>query len=398
MLFPRSDESRWSCYVGILVDSTTYKNQRWFHIFCPELLPYKTEDVTIENTEHSINIENILTNTTESKTIKGTTTIYADYFGLDFSRDVPTMYRGMQVLVVNYGNSDKYYWLPMERDDYLRPFEHNRISCLDIAQTNKKQIDGDNIEEKDATITDDNSYYFEIDTKYNKQILMSTANSDGEAWRYFFKINANEHVVELWDQCSDGSQLNNLIKLESRPGMDSKNKGRITLQTAGGTEVVLNSEDLHIKVPRNMTLSVGGDLAVQVKGSVAKAVGKDYDETIKGTRRLALDGSLIEVIEKDHKQIIHQNKTVEVTYKYSDTSQTKIVTNEIAMWRSNTFTVETKELISIKSPTTILDFGVTTLKFTTNKIVGTSAVVTFGELAFTFNKGFILTPQGTITP
>lgn len=398
MLFPRSDESRWSCYVGILVDSTTYKNQRWFHIFCPELLPYKTEDVTIENTEHSINIENILTNTTESKTIKGTTTIYADYFGLDFSRDVPTMYRGMQVLVVNYGNNDKYYWLPMERDDYLRPFEHNRISCLDIAQTNKKQIDGDNIEEKDATITDDNSYYFEIDTKYNKQILMSTANSDGEAWRYFFKINANEHVVELWDQCSDGSQLNNLIKLESRPGMDSKNKGRITLQTAGGTEVVLNSEDLHIKVPRNMTLSVGGDLAVQVKGAVAKVVGKDYDETIKGTRRLALDGSLIEVIEKDHKQIIHQNKTVEVTYKYADTSQTKIVTNEIAMWRSNTFTVETKELISIKSPTTILDFGVTTLKFTTNKIVGTSAVVTFGELAFTFNKGFILTPQGTITP
>lgn len=398
--------------MGILADSTTYKNQRWFHIFCPELLPFKQGDVTIDNTQHSVSIENVLTKTTESTTINGTTTIYAEYFGLDFSRDVPTMYRGMQVVVLNYANNDKYYWLPLERDDYLRTFEHYRISCLNLSKTNKAPLVGDDTEAKDATITDDNSYYLEIDTKYNKQIKISTANSDGEAFRYFIKINALEHVLEIWDECSDGSQLNNIIKMESRPGMNPDIKGRITMQTAGGSTIVLSSEDAHVKIPRNLTVDVGGDVAVQVKGAVAKVVEKDYDETIKGTRKLALTGDLIEVIGKNHKQTINKNKTVDVKYTHKDTCTTRIANNETTLWQSDKYILQVNENMTVTSKQTVFNLGNYTLQFDTAVVKGTSATATLnttmftstmssanvGELAFIFGKGFIHGIEGTITP
>ena len=101
-------ENRWRMFIGIMTESTRKKNQRWFHIYIPEFLPTKTGDITPEDAIQKVKLKNILTNQTEELDFKITSTVYADYFGITSSLDVPTMNRNMQLLVFNYETTDKW--------------------------------------------------------------------------------------------------------------------------------------------------------------------------------------------------------------------------------------------------------------------------------------------------
>jgi len=230
MATPMSD--RWRVFIGYLAESTGYRNQRTFHIYVPEYLPTLTGDITPETSTHTVEVTNVMTNQKESVNVQTATTITAEYLGVLTSRTVPTMYKNQQVLVLNFATDDRFFWLPLERDDYMRTFEQIRFSALDQAITNKSRAVGDDVEGKQAGITDDNSYFLEIDTKYHKHILLSTSASDGEDWRYFFKIDTNSRSVEIWDQpVKDKSIPSNSIKLESQPMPGCR--GRIKLENAG---------------------------------------------------------------------------------------------------------------------------------------------------------------------
>lgn len=292
-------ENQWQLYMGILVESTTYKNQRWFHVFVPEFLPTKMGDVSAEHYPEKISLPNKKTQKQEETEIKITETIYADYFGITSGMDVPDMYRGMQVLVLNRIGADKWYWIPLERDDSYKTFEHFRVSCADECLTNKTpEANKDEVEERDKGLTDDNTYFLEIDTKDHKHVLLSTSSSDGEEWRYFFKIDAEEHTVELWDNCVDGSQPNNTIKLESRPFPDML--GRITIQNAAGNSIIMKGEDTEINVPRNLAINVGGDTIIKYDGNVSTVIKKDEAKIV--------EGNYFETINKSKSSVVLDNK------------------------------------------------------------------------------------------
>ena len=70
---------------------------------------------------------------------------------------------------MNYAKSDKWFWIPIDRDDYIKTFEHTRIRCADIALVHK--AGSNEQEERELGLNDDNTYYFEIDTKYDKKII-----------------------------------------------------------------------------------------------------------------------------------------------------------------------------------------------------------------------------------
>ena len=264
MAAPMSD--RWRVFIGYLAESTGYRNQRTFHIYVPEYLPTLTGDITPETSTHTVEVTNVMTNQKESVNVQTATTITAEYLGVLTSRTVPTMYKNQQVLVLNFATDDRFFWLPLERDDYMRTFEQIRFSALDQAITNKSAAVGDDVEGKQAGITDDNTYFFEIDTKYHKHILMSTSSTDGEDWRYFFKIDTNSRSVEIWDQSvKDKSIPSNSIKLESQPMPGCR--GRIKLENAAGTSITLEDKNMAIHVPKNLEFFVGGNLVTNVNGN-----------------------------------------------------------------------------------------------------------------------------------
>lgn len=421
-------ENRWQVYVGIITEPTTKKNQRWFHIFVPEFLPIKTGDVTAEDASSTVKLENVLTGKSEELNYNITSTIYADYFGLVSGLDVPTMYRGMQVLVLNYATGDKWYWVPLERDDSYKTFEHFRISCADEAVTNKTKqtkkqseskiaqsallstmaaasssdsneetdgewftdntrtiedlfygkgkseyewfyeddpddfkkiefdpddfkvesnvgtqmrnlsntmnsalgisvsdennkkgdagIEKDDIESRDETLTDDNTYYIEIDTKEKKHIKISTASTDGEEFRYFIEIDALAHSIEIWDNCVDGSQPNNTFKIESRP--DPATLGKITLQNASGNSIVMAGQDTTINIPRNLVVNIGGDTQFNNLGNVSSKIVQMFTSIVTGNVSTTTGGMTNHLYYSDHVEAYYNNKSVTVKKIHSE--------------------------------------------------------------------------------
>ena len=272
--------NRWRMFIGYLAESTTTLNQRTFRVYVPELLPTTSGDVTTNIAQHNVKIKNTITNETEETTVGIASTIVAEYMGLMVSRSVPTMYKGQQVLVINYANSDTFFWLPLERDDDLRPFEQVRLSALDIALTNKSDVDKSNVEGRHKFINDDDTYFIEIDTKYHKRILLSTANSDGEAFRYFIKMDASSKSIELWDECSaDKKQPCNILAIESDIGAGVS---RIRMQNAAGTALVMTGKDMTINVPGSLNVYVGEDAQSTVIGNKMTSVVGTVNNTIVG--------------------------------------------------------------------------------------------------------------------
>ena len=303
--------NRWQCYVGILTESTVVRNQRKFHVFVPEFLPTKSGNVDSNDLSMSVSLFNELLQAEEQANVLITSTIIADYFGLTSGFDVPTMYRGMQVLVINYGNTDNWYWLPLERDDNLKTFAQQRFSCPDVAQTNKTSASKEDIEGRTEGLTDDNTYFLEIDTKYHKHIKISTAASDGEKFRYFFKIDADEHSVELWDNCVDGSQPNNTIKIESDPC-------RITLQNGLQNSFIMDGVDTKIFVPRNLSINVGGDTVVSQIGNVTKTIGGIATTVINGNEFRTINGNAQHMYMNTMTEATYKNKMVSVIMNYTE--------------------------------------------------------------------------------
>ena len=350
-------ENQWQIYMGILVESTAYKNQRWFHIFVPEFLPTKAGDVSAENIPEIVSMFNQLTEKQEQTNLQLTATIYADYFGITTGFDVPDMYRGMQVLVLNRSSTDKWYWVPLERDDSYKTFEHFRVSCADECLTNKTpSVDKDDVEERDKGLTDDNTYYFEIDTKDKKHVLLSTSASDGEEWRYFFKIDAEAHTVELWDNCVDGSQPNNTIKLESRP--NPATKGKITIQNASGNTIIMQGEDTMVKIPRNLMVEVGGDTQFTCHGNVSSNIKKDFTSIVDQNSLTTIKQSASKNIMQNNSVVVNQNQSVTIGQVHSEQQKVRTTVAQDAM------TTGTKSY-SLGSASTSFDFGSWTAKATT---------------------------------
>lgn len=335
------DKCKWRVYLGVLTESTTKRNQRWFHVYVSEFLPMVNGDVSPEEFENSVEIENIFTESKDKSNAKITKTIYADYLGMTSSMSVPTMTKGMQVLVVNYGNTDRYYWVPFERDDHLKTFENIRISALDEATTNRGSTsDQEDITTKHADgITDDNSYYIDIDTKYTKRIILRTSGTDGELYRYGLEIDAKANTFRIWDEPQPQNGANrvtrNQIVIESFQN-DPRDKGwgKITLQNAYATSIVLNDFDMDIFVPRNLNIKVGANVTTTIIGnkteSVTGAVNhtnlSSYTHQINNFCSITVKDNMTVQVIKNFMQWVGAAHTLTVIGNYTRSAMNMIIT------------------------------------------------------------------------
>lgn len=277
--------SHFSFFWGYLAESTITKNQRTLHVYVPALTPMRNGDVTEKGSTTTVDVFNVMTQSREISNVHLSRTIEAEYLGFQSGREVPDMYKGQQVLVINYARGDHWFWVPLDRDDYVKTFEHTRLRCADIGVIHKTLADGKvaltEDQERQQALDDDNTYFLEIDTKYHKRILLSTAASDGEKYRYFIRMDAKDHILELWDSISskdgktDNSKPHNTIRIESDPKTvtGSIMQGRITVQNEAGTTLLLEDKDMKVIVPQDLTINVGRNVITHVNGSSSTTVG-----------------------------------------------------------------------------------------------------------------------------
>ena len=322
ILSDQTSLSHFSFYWGVLAESTTSKNQRTLHVYVPALTPMRNGDVSDKGSIQTVQMFNVVTQSREDMELHLARTIEAEYLGFATGQDVPDMYKGQQVLVMNYARGDNWFWMPFERDDYLKTFEHTRIHCADIALVHKvpelsqaRQIENYQETERQTALTDDNTYFLEIDTKYRKHVLISTASSDGEKYRYFFKIDATDHSVEIWDTLSsDPAAPHNTFKIESDPKLSTGEiiHGRITLQNESGTTMILEGPDLKINVPRDLSVKVGGKTVVHNTDDVIVNLLKDFHLIITGSVFKQIFGFVKKEICGLYEALFHNTRNVQI--------------------------------------------------------------------------------------
>ena len=137
ILTRESSTSSISWYWGILAESTREKGQRFFHVYIPVISPFRNGDVVNKGSETTSSLFNVVTQSWETTTAHLSKTVFCEYLGFESSREVPDMYKGQQVLVMNYCGDDRWFWVPLERDDYIKTFEHVLFRCADIAIIHK---------------------------------------------------------------------------------------------------------------------------------------------------------------------------------------------------------------------------------------------------------------------
>ena len=120
-------------YWGFLAESSRTKGQREFKVYIPDLTPMRNGDVINKGSTTKSKLFNVVTQSWEENEAHMSQTVVCEYLGFESSREVPDMYKGQQVLVMNYGRDDRWFWIPLERDDYIKTFEHVLFRCADIA-------------------------------------------------------------------------------------------------------------------------------------------------------------------------------------------------------------------------------------------------------------------------
>lgn len=152
--------------------------------------------------------------------VQSDTVVTASWLSLETNRITPPdVRRGEQVLIWQYGDSDKYYWTSMGRDDRLR-----RKETLIYAYSNIPDESQDH-----GSLNANNSYMFELST-HNKTITFYTNKNDQEPFAYVLQLDTENGNVIVTDDVGNYIQLdsiNTCIELTNKDGtslkLDKKN-------------------------------------------------------------------------------------------------------------------------------------------------------------------------------
>lgn len=207
-----SGETSETRYIGRAAEDLP-DNSTSLKIIVPQLSPAASGGVAASRTESIISTESPDGVTTQTKATTSNT-ITAVYIGLSNFKYPPTVRKGEQVMVYQFGDSDQYYWRSMGRDPELRKLEVLRIEVSDKTDTR-------------AALTDSNTYFFEMDTKVG-HVKLQTAKTNNEAVRYSLHLNGKEGLLDLKDD------IGNLIHFDSqKPQIRVSNKDGSVLDLTG---------------------------------------------------------------------------------------------------------------------------------------------------------------------
>lgn len=232
--------------IGYVASEVTTRNQTRIEIYCPELYPMQEGDISALFKSMEFKVKSLSKKAVVSM-IKLGHTIGADFIG-NSNHDVPDVVIGERVRVYNFNQSSNYFWEPFGIDDSLRKTEHWRVAIADSPQRLKK-------------LDFDNAWIIEIDTKYKKQITLSTSKSGGELFRYQLVMDGQNSNVRVSDDIGNLAIINSLTN-------------QVLTRTALNSFVNMVGTDIDVFAPRDLRITALGNVLITA-GKTLMLTGKN---------------------------------------------------------------------------------------------------------------------------
>ena len=164
----------------------------------------------------------------------------------------PDVRRGSTVIILQFGDADKYYWVTMLDDSKIRKLE-----------TVIWGISGSPNEAAAADAT--NMYYIEF-SSHTKQITLHTSQANGEQWGYDIQINPGEGFLAFTD--TNG----NYFKLDSQAeSLTMKNASGSSFDITKAIATITTTNQINLTSPNgiiaidNLTIK-GGNVTIASAG------------------------------------------------------------------------------------------------------------------------------------
>lgn len=248
-------------------------DSRILYVYCEELLPFVSGKLTAVVVNSNISTSNGKDKYTGKV---GTTNVikctYRDDSGANKAFP-PFVRKGEQVRIFNIGDTDQWYWAPTGRNDNAR-----RTDCI-------RYFVGDTLE-NNPDLTDDNTYYLELNTRTDQKVEISTANTNGEKFRYKFLISPKTSSVTL---CDDSG---NIISIDSdKPKITLANNENSIIQMDGVNITVACNGDMKFKADGNMEFVAGKNITSTAGSNMTLKSGSGMQVTSNGSASLLLNPS-----------------------------------------------------------------------------------------------------------
>lgn len=182
----------------------------------------------------------------------------------------PDIRRGERLLIYQFADMDKYYWVSLGLDDYMR-----RLETVIFAISNLRNPD------TTEKLSVDNTYSVEFNT-HTKQITLRTSKSDGEPYAYTFQFNTKIGVVTLADDDSNFIELNSTER-------------RITAQNKDTSQFKIDKKDIFIKSPSTIQATTETitatckDMIINASNSITASAGVSMALSAGATMDLTTD-------------------------------------------------------------------------------------------------------------
>ncbi len=177
----------------------------------------------------------------------------------------PDVRRGEYVMIYQFGDTDKYYWVTMKDDLTLRKLETVIYAFSGTANENHG-------------VSAETHYFLEIST-HKKLVHFHTSKANGEPFVYDVQICTDKGYVIIQDD------IGNIFTIDSK-------ERRIELKNTDGTHQDMDKTNYTVTVPDNTTIKTGANTTVETGSNTTIKTGGNTTVTSGGNVSVTAGGSI----------------------------------------------------------------------------------------------------------
>lgn len=194
-----------------------------------EELPFLDGELTPKTSDYKGGAQDAMGRHYQSN-VKASVSIKAKWlrFGDSNRLTPPDVRRGEAVMIFQFGDADKYYWITLKQDSNLRKLE-TVIWAISATRNESHATDADH------------SYYLEV-SSHNKLVHFHTSKADGEPFAYDVQINTKTGCILITDDAG------NFISLDS-------SERRLEMKNADGSHFDMDKTQLTVTTTEAITFN-----------------------------------------------------------------------------------------------------------------------------------------------
>jgi len=239
--------------VGIAAQNKA-ATERNLEVFPVETIPFADGEITDNLSESQVDGKKS-DGTAFTDKVKTTASLKAQWlrFGHDNRLTAPDVRRGEWIMLYQFGDTDKYYWMTLQDDSKLR-----RLETV-IYGWSGSSVEGDPVDH-------DHMYYLEVST-HKGLVSFHTSKVNGEFCTYDVQINTKDGAVTIQDDLGNvifmDSAQHRLYMKNTDESFFDMDKKVLTISTP--TQINLKSTAINITASDGV--SVQGDSSIDLSTS-----------------------------------------------------------------------------------------------------------------------------------